>query len=205
MNQNGITVCGIDSQGCGRSEGLRGIRFYVENFDDYVRDCLQFSRLISGQSDPSGNNSWSDGFEMPPGVAGLPTFISGISLGGCIAYTAALRDSSLFDGSVFLAPMLSLEKASRKGLNPYLKPLAALLSYFIPTAAIVATDRNILYPDIQVSFLAHRKTVCIAFLNHMSFRAFDLCGRMMSLLVISLRLSLNRFSPGTILGIIIFH
>jgi alpha-beta hydrolase superfamily lysophospholipase len=31
-------------QGCGRSEGKRGLRFYVEKFDDYVQDVLQLAR-----------------------------------------------------------------------------------------------------------------------------------------------------------------
>lgn len=45
--------------------------------------------------------------------------------------------------------MLSLERVSRKGLNPYLRPLANILSYIAPSAAIVATDRNVKYPEIQ--------------------------------------------------------
>jgi hypothetical protein len=45
--------------------------------------------------------------------------------------------------------MLSLEKVSRKGLNPYMRPIANMLSWLAPTAAIVATERNTLYPDIQ--------------------------------------------------------
>lgn len=53
-------------------------------------------------------------------------------------------------GTVLMAPMLSLEKVSRKGLNPYLRPIANLLSKLVPTAAIVATERNTLYPNIQV-------------------------------------------------------
>ena len=46
--------------------------------------------------------------------------------------------------------MLSLEKVSRKGINPYIRPIANLLSWLAPTAAIVATEKNVLYPDIQV-------------------------------------------------------
>ena len=123
----------------------------------------------------------------------LPHFIGGISLGGCIAFNAALADSDagsqLFKcagagvgrpvgarmlcrpvmhlptgrrrpacsaasprcrGAVLLAPMLSLEKVSRKGLNPYIRPLASPLSWLAPTAAIVATEKNTLYPHIQV-------------------------------------------------------
>jgi hypothetical protein len=45
--------------------------------------------------------------------------------------------------------MLSLEKVSRKGLNPYIRPIANLLARVAPTAAIVATERNTLYPNIQ--------------------------------------------------------
>lgn len=43
-NARGISVCGLDLQGCGRSEGRRGLRFYVERFDDYVDDVLQLAR-----------------------------------------------------------------------------------------------------------------------------------------------------------------
>lgn len=46
--------------------------------------------------------------------------------------------------------MLSLEKVSRKGINPYIRPIASLLSWLAPTAAIVATEKNTLYPAIQV-------------------------------------------------------
>lgn len=31
FNAAGISVCGVDNQGCGRSEGARGLRFYVES------------------------------------------------------------------------------------------------------------------------------------------------------------------------------
>ena len=45
--------------------------------------------------------------------------------------------------------MLSLERVSRQGLNPYMRPIANLLSRLAPTAALVATDKNALYPHIQ--------------------------------------------------------
>ncbi len=41
--QTSVLLPGI-SQGCGRSEGKRGLRFYCENFDDYVADVLQLAR-----------------------------------------------------------------------------------------------------------------------------------------------------------------
>lgn len=134
LNNRGISVAGIDNQGCGRSEGLHGLRFYVDSFDDYVDDVLQLAEELEDAGEA---------------FAGLQTVISGISLGGCIAFTAASRKPERFRGAVLLAPMLSLERASRQGLNPYLRPVAALLNRIVPTAAIVATDRNTQYPDIQ--------------------------------------------------------
>ncbi|KAL4527302.1 hypothetical protein Ndes2526A_g08907 [Nannochloris sp. 'desiccata'] len=83
------------------------------------------------------------------GCEALPVFISGISLGGCIAFTAARRKPELFSGTVLLAPMLSLKRVARQGLNPYLRPLSAVLSIIAPSAAVVATDKNVLYPEIQ--------------------------------------------------------
>lgn len=143
-NKRRISVCGLDLQGCGRSEGKGGLRFFIERFEDYVADVLQLARVVRDEA---------------LGVAGfgrLPVFICGISLGGCIAFNAVLADQAagegLIQGTVLMAPMLSLEKVSRKGLNPYLRPIANLLSKLVPTAAIVATERNTLYPNIQAQW-----------------------------------------------------
>ena len=73
----------------------------------------------------------------------------GCSLGGCIAVHAAHQRPGLFRGAALLAPMLSLERASRHGANPYLRPLAGLISWLVPTAPIAATTRNTLYPHLQ--------------------------------------------------------
>ena len=83
------------------------------------------------------------------GFAGKPLFLAGCSLGGCIAVHAAHQRPGLFRGVALLAPMLSLERASRHGLNPYLRPLAGLISWLVPTAPIAATTRNTLYPHLQ--------------------------------------------------------
>lgn len=48
---------------------------------------------------------------------------------------------------------------SRKGINPYIRPVAQLLSRLVPTAAIVATEKNTLYPQIQVGGVC----VCVLF------------------------------------------
>jgi len=143
FNIAGVSVCGIDNQGCGLSEGLRNLRFYVESFDDYVDDVLQLAGLLCSKGAATD-------LSLPAGFSSLPTFISGISLGGCIAFNATNRRPDLFCGAAFLAPMLSLERVSRRGLNPYMRPVAALLNYVVPTAAVVATDRNTMHPDIQL-------------------------------------------------------
>jgi alpha-beta hydrolase superfamily lysophospholipase len=47
-NKRGISVCGLDLQGCGRSEGKGGLRFFIERFEDYVADVLQLARCVHG-------------------------------------------------------------------------------------------------------------------------------------------------------------
>lgn len=46
FNEEGISVAMIDNQGSGRSEAARGLRFYVENFDDYVDDVLDLHECV---------------------------------------------------------------------------------------------------------------------------------------------------------------
>ncbi|KAL6774311.1 hypothetical protein ACKKBG_A24505 [Auxenochlorella protothecoides x Auxenochlorella symbiontica] len=135
FNEAGISVVTLDNQGCGRSDGARNLRYFVESFQDYVNDVLLLRRTL-GEVDV-------------PGFRDLPVFLSGISMGGCVALHAALEDQTLFRGLVLLAPMLSLQRVSRRGLNPYMRPVAALLSRIVPWAAIVATDRNKLNPVLQ--------------------------------------------------------
>ena len=49
LNAAGYSVCGIDQQGCGFSEGLE---CYVERFHFYVDDVLQFARWERSSSCP---------------------------------------------------------------------------------------------------------------------------------------------------------
>ena len=120
FNEAGISVFAMDAQGCGRSESMRGLRCYVEKFDDYVADVLQFAREIR--------------------LAHTPLFVMGHSLGGCISLHAILEEPTMFAGIILLAPMISLEKVSRRGLNPYIRPLSSIVSAISPGAQIVATS-----------------------------------------------------------------
>ncbi|CAL5219173.1 g957 [Coccomyxa viridis] len=132
LNKAGFSVCGIDQQGCGFSEGLE---CYVERFHYYVDDVLQFARSL--------NSCTVKGF------SGKQMFIAGCSLGGCISVNAICREGKLFKGAALFAPMLSLERASQHGLNYYLRPLAALLSYVWPTLPAASTTKNDQHPELQ--------------------------------------------------------
>lgn len=135
LNNEGISVAGFDQQGAGFSEGLRGLRSYFESFDDVIADAVQFRRLIPETK--------------VPGFSGLPVFLMGISMGGCVAMNVMRQHAELFKGTVLLAPMVSLEKVSRAGLNPYLLPLSRLVSWLLPAAQVAKVHRNPLYPELQ--------------------------------------------------------
>lgn len=50
LNARGYSVCGLDQQGLGFSEGLRG---YVERFSDYVADVVQFAKCVCASNQPA--------------------------------------------------------------------------------------------------------------------------------------------------------
>ena len=138
MNRQGIDVCGIDNQGCGRSDALYGVRWYVDRFDDYVDDVLQYARHVVDSLPANERGS-------------TKLYIAGLSAGGNVALNCVMREPDLFKsgGLILLAPMISLEKISKKSPNKYLLPVARLLSYLVPTARLVATQKNTVHPEIQ--------------------------------------------------------
>jgi hypothetical protein len=48
--------------------------------------------------------------------------------------------------------MLSLEKVSQKGMNRLLRPLAVLLDVLAPQLPAVTTQKNDMYPDLQLLY-----------------------------------------------------
>ena len=63
---------------------------------------------------------------QPGFPASAPMFIMGISMGGCVAVKACMHahteaSDPVFSGCILCAPMCSLEKVAKKGLNAYLK------------------------------------------------------------------------------------
>mmetsp|Transcript_5893 Transcript_5893/g.15155 ORF Transcript_5893/g.15155 Transcript_5893/m.15155 type:complete len:308 (-) Transcript_5893:900-1823(-) len=139
LNNSGYSVCGIDLQGHGRSSGLHGLRFYFDSFAHLVDDVLQFQ---------------SEHVDKTDGFKGLPTFLGGISMGGCLA-TEVLHKTwheGIFRGGVLLAPMLSLERVSRELVNRILRPISSLMNIIAPTLAIVKVTENTMYPQLQEEF-----------------------------------------------------
>jgi alpha-beta hydrolase superfamily lysophospholipase len=120
LNNAGISVAAHDMQSCGFSEGVGGRRSFFTAFEDLVADTLQFRRchmlggklpwVLAAAVHESANlqllkrsdahalvrmNNISICRLIPQsGVSGfgadLPVFVSGMSLGGCIALHALL-------------------------------------------------------------------------------------------------------------------
>eukprot|EP00884_Botryococcus_braunii_P002740 jgi/Botrbrau1/12467/Bobra.0169s0014.1 len=139
LNKAGWSVCGIDNQSCGFSEGLHGLRCYMDSFNDYVEDIVHFYLSLS--------------VCQTPGFAGLPTFIMGTSLGGCLSVKAMLHKETDFQGVILLAPMLSLEQAA-KTINPYIAALGNLISRWWPSLGVVPAAVNPLFPDLHAIWMA---------------------------------------------------
>lgn len=133
---SGFNVCGLDHASMGFSQGHYGLRGYFHRFQDLVDDAIALARDV----------------KVREGFAGQPLFLLACSMGGCVAVTSALQEPKLFAGAALLAPMLSLERVSSKGINAYLRPIASLLSVVAPTLPCASTSRNTRYPDLQELF-----------------------------------------------------
>ena len=120
LNKIGYSCCGIDVQSKGRSGGFKGYKNYFESFEDVIADDFAF---IEKMADLGG-----DKFSK-----GLPLFPFAVSMGGARAAMMILRNESVFKAALLYAPMLSLERVSKQGLNPYLKPLIAMFNAIGPT------------------------------------------------------------------------
>jgi acylglycerol lipase len=94
MNKLGLSVYGLDHQGCGQSDGARA---YVESFQHFVDDYLRFVRARLEQGPLC---------HAVPGFAQLPRFLLGHSMGGAIATLVAQQDPSLWAGVVLSAPAI---------------------------------------------------------------------------------------------------
>lgn len=113
----------------GFSGGARGgLRCFTESFDEYVADVAALSSAAVSPISSSSSSSAGDDFAVlvPRGFGpGLPLFLLGILLGGCISLHVAedlgkWKCENLkkhFKGCILLAPMLAIDALASRGIN----------------------------------------------------------------------------------------
>lgn len=109
LTSKGFVVFSQDNQGAGGSEGLR---LYVDNFTDFVRDVFGFMMYIEGSRYPSETSEilCPTGISSPSGIwdaLGMPfsdrRFLVGHSMGGLISTLVAQQAPPAFFGCVVLS------------------------------------------------------------------------------------------------------
>ena len=138
LNKQGYSCCGMDVQSKGRSEGYKQMRTYFDSFDDVIKDDLDFISKLP----ELGGEAFTD----------LPIFPFAVSMGGARAAMLLIRNESLFKAALLYAPMLSLERVSKQGLNPYLRPLVSMFNILGPTWRMAKASKNTMFPDLQDEF-----------------------------------------------------
>ncbi|XP_024384349.1 caffeoylshikimate esterase [Physcomitrium patens] len=114
----GYGVHGMDYPGFGMSEGLHG---YIPNFNDLVDDVAYQYRKIIDRAE----------------FRSLPRFLFGESMGGAVALLAHLKDPTVWDGAVLVAPMC---KIHAKMYPPWIiVQLLTALAKIIPKGKLVNT------------------------------------------------------------------
>jgi len=125
MNKAGFTVSGVDQESYGLSQSIRpGTLHYFDALEDLVDDQLLLIETVKE--------------ECP----GLPIFVMGESLGGCVAARVAERSVDIA-GTVLLAPMLSLDQVRAKPINRLLLPISGCMSALLPTLRVAHKDVHI--------------------------------------------------------------
>jgi len=132
LAKSGFVVAALDHQGHGRSEGDRT---YVEKFQDYVDDLLQFVEDVCLK-------------RKFPGIVQKVVLI-GHSMGGLIATTAVVRRQELFHALVLSGPALDVKPQDKS----FVAVLAAkILSAWLPKLQVahlpvsgISRDRQILH------------------------------------------------------------
>lgn len=132
LNKIGYAFVSVDLQGCGMSSGLRG---FVNSWEDYVENVVQVGELIKATPMPGVNSS--------------KLFLLGESMGGGLALDVIIRYPDMFEGAVLLAPMLSLEKLTKRGINKYIIHILNFLSWLVPTLPLAETAVCEKFPEIQ--------------------------------------------------------
>eukprot|EP00126_Sphaerothecum_destruens_P004495 Sdes_comp18221_c0_seq1m7801 len=131
LNRLGISVYGLENQGFGRSEAKDSMRAYVENFDDFSDDLIQFVEFVIQKKENQN----------------LPVFGFGHSMGADILFQSASKKPQLFNGLIFSAPCL---KHHPNEIKPYRILALKLISLLLPNLFIKAVDKHLLTRTKQV-------------------------------------------------------
>ncbi|KAJ6292498.1 hypothetical protein OIU78_024636 [Salix suchowensis] len=128
LAQMGFACFGLDIEGHGKSQGLKG---FVPNVDLVVQDCLSFFDSIKNDTQFNG----------------LPFFLYGESMGGAICLLIHLASPKGFDGAVLVAPMCKISD----NIKPRwpIPDILLFVAKFMPTLAIVPAA-SILHKSIKV-------------------------------------------------------
>jgi len=125
-NSAGYAVFCLDHQGHGLSEGERA---YVQNFDNYVNDYLQFINFT---------------FSRYPQYEHQPRFLAGASMGGAISLVLALNNPRMFNGLLLLAPAIVIDE---KSASPLQIKIAKLLADYLPKFPVGGLDHTAMTRD----------------------------------------------------------
>jgi acylglycerol lipase len=120
----GIAVYGLDHRGHGRSEGSRAL---IDRMDHAVADLDQLVSIARERQ------------------AGLPLFLLGHSMGGCVALSYSLVHQDRLDGLLLSGPVAALEAAPALA-----RGIASLLSRVSPRLGVLQLDASLVSRDPDV-------------------------------------------------------
>lgn len=139
LNQHGFIVFGLDHQAHGKSDGDR---MFVESFDHFATDYIQFIHHVLDLTFPGAIASNQDTKETTK-LASLPRFILGHSMGGAITLATVLRlqsqethitDRSRFwNGVILSGPALRADPALATPVKVW---ASRMLSHVLPKLPI---------------------------------------------------------------------
>lgn len=119
-----LALYALDHRGHGRSAGRRA---HIDRMAHVVADLAALLDIAA---------------ERHPGV---PLYLLGHSVGGCVALSYALEHQDRLDGLILSAPVAALETAS-----PVTRLLASVLSMLLPALPVFAVDATTVSRDPEV-------------------------------------------------------
>ncbi|ANQ05861.1 PST-A protein [Plasmodium coatneyi] len=154
FNKHGYSVFGLDLQGHGLSDGWDNLKAIVKEFDDFAYDVMQYIRNI--QDSINGSNIHDNDGSLPfradqiCGRKALPTYLVGISMGGCIAlrmlqilgksHNRREGTGLYINGCISISPMIIAKKLPSR--NSFLSqhvylPLSKCIANWFPTVRLI--------------------------------------------------------------------